>query len=129
MVKQLKLIAGLVITATLVACAGPVPAQQIQNDRSCSILSEGNDYYTVKNFSAAIDVYKKIESEDIENSGVCSGAVYATLATIYTYYGDESSQNEPAKANAFYRIASRYNRKFAYALGSRLRRFEPNGPK
>ena len=129
MFTQLKLVAALAITATLVACAGSATQLKNQNDRSCSVLNEGNNYYSAKNFAAAIEVYKKIEAEEIENSGVCSGSIYATLATIYTYYGDEATSSDPVKANTFYKTASRYNRKFAIAEASRLRRYEPNGPK
>jgi tetratricopeptide (TPR) repeat protein len=128
MYEKLPRLASLAAIAMLVSCANLTPQQSIQNDRSCNILNEGNEFYTAKKFDSAVEIYKKIESDDIESKGQCSGSIYATLATIYTYYGDDARKTDPERAIIAYKTASRYNRRFAQAVANRLRRYEPSTP-
>lgn len=82
---------------------------------SCDILSKGNKYYSSKKYKKAINTYKIIEDIDIIGKEPCTDSIYATMATIYTKFGDEKIKNNAFKAAMFYKKASKYNRAFAYA--------------
>ena len=82
---------------------------------TCDILSKGNKYYSSKKYKKAINVFKIIEDIDIIGKEPCTDSIYATMATIYTIYGDKKIKNNAFKAAMFYKKASKYNRAFAYA--------------
>ena len=88
-------------------------------DYSCNLLTEGNKHYSSSRYQSALNIYMKIEES---NEKECAGAVYATIATIYTIFGNRvSGKNKFKLAMLHYKTASIYNRKFANAVRSSCR--------
>lgn len=100
-----------VVLFALIACTTNAFANP-----ACDILGQGNKYYKSKEYSKALDIYKMIEDIDKFGQQSCTDSVYATIATIYTIFGDRALTDNADKAALYYKSASRYNRAFAYAV-------------
>lgn len=92
---------------------------------SCDILEKGNKNYSKGHFEKALKTYKTIENIDIYGKGNCTMSIYATIATIYTKLGDRSlKEYKITEAIRFFKLSSKYNRAFAYAVDCNLRSCE-----
>jgi len=91
---------------------------------ACDILEQGNKYYKSKEYSKALDIYKMIEDIDKFGQQRCTDSVYATIATIYTIFGDRALTDNADKAALYYKTASRYNRAFAQAIACKAGKCE-----
>ncbi len=83
---------------------------------ACDVLETGNKHYSSREYTKALDVYKTIEDIDKIGKEECTPSVYATIATIYTTFGDQQLGSNAKKAALYYKTASKYNRAFANAV-------------
>ena len=104
----------LVVLFALTACTTNAFANE-----ACDILGQGNKYYKSEEYSKALDIYKMIEDIDKFGKQRCTDSIYATIATIYTIFGDRALTDNADKAALYYKSASKYNRAFARATACR----------
>jgi hypothetical protein len=101
-----------------------VVARTAVADVSCENHEKGNGAFSSGKFEDALNIYKRVESFDKYGKLQCTGASYATIATIYTLLGDKQMESNPVAAAELYKLASRYNRAFAYSVDCNLRSCE-----
>ncbi len=110
------------LTIFLASCASTqtLPFQKSQypelDQRSCEVLELGNAAYMAANYRKALEIFKGVEEFDRNGRGLCTGAVYATMASSWTIIGNSLLSTNPQLAATHYKEASLYNRAFAYAV-------------
>jgi len=96
-------------------------APLVHASESCDLLTEGNRYYSKGRYNHALDVYTQVEEFDRRGREDCTKSIYATIATIYTIFGDKSvDRGDYREAAENYKTASKYNRAYASAVECNL---------
>ena len=107
--------------SNLQAQSGSGAGPQSLEAATCAILNVGNQQYVKGDFAAAIEAYRLVETVDRHGNTGCTASIYASIATSYSILAEGRLAASPKEAADFYRIASRYNRAFAYAVECELR--------